>query len=304
MMFEEKDDTIMARWLAGELTETERAEFEASSEYVEYQRLAKGLQAFEKPQFDKEALRNKVWHGIENQGPSKAIRLRPLYYAIGIAASLLLLLGLFFNQVNYSTNIGEKLAVELPDGTKVHLNAKSSLRHHRFFWTQNKEVDLTGEAFFTVTKGDDFMVNTKSGSIGVLGTAFNVKVRDASFELHCYEGRVRYDHAEEQQQSYLNAGDAVELKGNILLEFKHSESRPLWQEGRSSFSNAELSTVMKELKVYYGISFDYGPTAIKGHFTGTFVHDDLKLALKSVFVPMGVVYELSEDQKTVRLNAR
>ncbi len=131
----------MARWLAGELTEEERVEFEASSEYAEYQRLAEGLDAFQKPIFDKEALREKVWHGIQNQKPSKVVRLKPLYYTVGIAASLLLLFGLFFNQVSYETDFGEKLVVELPDGTKVNLNSKSSLKHDRFFWNGNK----TGE---------------------------------------------------------------------------------------------------------------------------------------------------------------
>ena len=303
-MFEEKDDTIMARWLAGELTEEERAEFEASSEYKEYQRLAEGLDAFQKPIFDKEALREKVWHGIQNQKPSKVVRLKPLYYTVGIAASLLLLFGLFFNQVSYETDFGEKLVVELPDGTKVNLNSKSSLKHDRFFWNGNKTVDLMGEALFSVAKGDDFKVETKSGTISVLGTEFNVKARESSFELYCYEGRVRYENVEGQQEAYLNAGDAVELKGNILLEFKHGETGPLWQTGRSSFSNAELKLVMNELEVYYGISFVYKPVAVQGHFTGTFVHNDLGLALKSVFVPMGIQYELSEDQKTVTLNAR
>ena len=303
-MFEEKDDTIMARWLAGALTETERAEFEASSEYAEYQRLAKGIEAFEKPSFDKEKLRTKVWQGIENQKPPKVIRLKPLYYTIGIAASLLLLFGLFFNRVTYSTAVGEKRIVELPDGSEVNLNAKSTLKRNRFFWNSNKEVHLTGEAFFSVTKGDDFSVKTKSGTVSVLGTEFNIKAREPSFELYCYEGRVRYENFEERQQSYLNAGDAVQLKGNILLEFKHSQSSPLWQKGRSSFSNTELAVVIQELEVYYGVSFNFKPSVTQGHFTGTFVHDDLPLALKSVFVPMGIQYELSEDQKMVTLNAR
>lgn len=294
----------MARWLAGKLTEKERAEFEASSEYEAYQALTRGLEAFEKPDFDKEALREKVWQGIHRQKPSKTIRLRPLYYAIGIAASLLVFFGLFFSKVTYSTTIGEKSEVVLPDGTHVVLNAQSTLRRQRFFWKKNKDVDLTGEGFFTVTKGKGFTVVTKSGTVSVLGTEFNVKTRANSFELHCYEGQVRYENDVEQQRSYLNAGDAVQLKGNILLEFRHSDQEPPWQTGISRFSNAELLAVMNELHYQYGISFSYAPSLLKGHFTGTFIHDDLQLALKSVFVPMGIEYELSEDQKTVTLNAR
>ncbi len=303
-MFEEKDDTILARWLSGELTTEELAEFEASSEYAEYQRLAEGLKAFQKPPFVKEVLRKKVWQGIENQKPTKVIRLKPFYYAAGIAASIVLLVGLFFNQVTYSTGIGEKLTVALPDGTSVVLNAKSSLKHNRFFWAKNKVVDLSGEGFFSVTKGDDFQVQTSSGTVSVLGTEFNVRARASNFELFCYEGRVHYSNETKGQESYLNAGDAVQLKNDILLEFKHNDGAPLWQSGRSNFSNTDLIMVMNELKVHYDISFEFEPNIVEGHYTGTFVHDNLELALKSVFVPMGINYELSEDQKTVSLNAR
>ncbi|MEM9077089.1 MAG: FecR domain-containing protein [Bacteroidota bacterium] len=303
-MFEEKDDTIMARWLAGELTEAELTEFEASSEYVEYQKLASGLRAFQKPEFDKEALRAKVWEKIENKNNKRVIRLKPLYYTIGIAASVLLLFGLFFNKVTYSTGAGESKMVSLPDGSEVVLNAKSKLSHKRFFWLENKKVDLKGEGLFIVTKGQGFQVNTASGTISVLGTEFNVKSRNNGFELHCYEGRVRYENEVEQHQATLNAGDAVKLDGNILMEFKHSDKGPLWQSGSSRFSNAQLSEVMADFELYYDINFEYAPNVIQGHFTGTFVHDDLELALKSIFIPMGIAYEISKDQKTIVLNAR
>ncbi|NAS12167.1 FecR family protein [Poritiphilus flavus] len=302
-MFEERDDTIMARWLAGELTESERKAFEASSEYAEYQRLEQGLTAFQKPDFDKEVLRGKLWAAIEKQQKTKVIRLKPWYYAAGIAASILLIAGLFFSQVSYSTVEGQKMSVVLPDGTEVALNAMSTLKHRRFFWTNNKEVDLKGEGFFKVTKGEGFKVRTESGTVSVLGTEFNIRSRPTSFVLYCYEGKVLYENEREQQRAYLNVGDAVELKDNILLEFKHSDSKPPWQEGRSSFSNAELLLVIEELEYQYGISFSYEPALVQGHFTGVFVHDDLELALKSVFVPMGISYELSNDKKKVTLNA-
>ncbi len=293
----------MARWLSGELSKAEQAEFEASSEYAEYQRLAEGLQAFQKPVFDKESLRERIWEGIENQKPTKVVRLRPLYYSMGIAASLLLLFGLFFNRVTYSSEYGEKMAVVLPDGSQVTLNAGSTLSHKRFFWMGNKKVELSGEAFFNISKGDGFKVITESGSISVLGTQFNVRARKAAtFELYCYEGKVRYENEPQSKASYLEQGDAIQLKDNVLTEFKHSDNAPAWQEGRSTFSNAKLLEVIQELEYQYGIKITYGATPPKGHFSGTFVHNDITLALKSVLVPMGITYELSEDKKTVTLD--
>ncbi|NQZ42841.1 MAG: FecR domain-containing protein [Flavobacteriaceae bacterium] len=303
-MFEEKDDTIMARWLAGELTDAESAEFEASETYAEYLRLQQHLEGIEKPGFDKEALREKVWQGIASGNVKKVVNLRPLYYTLGIAASIVLLFGLFFSKITYSTGIGEKSEIILPDGSTVVLNAQSRLQHRRFFWTNNKTVQLEGEGFFKVTKGEGFQVRTTSGDVSVLGTEFNVKIRNEDFELRCYEGRVRFDHAPEEQRSVLEAGDALTFKDKVMVTFQHSDDRPDWQSGQSRFSNAELQKVLAELEHYYAVRFEYNPKLIEGRFTGSFVHDDLLLALKSVLVPMGIRYELSEDQKTVTLYAR
>ncbi|NKI31797.1 FecR family protein [Croceivirga thetidis] len=304
-MFEEKDDTIMARWLSGKLTESERAEFEASTEYEEYQKLAQGLKAFQKPAYEKELLRNKIWKGIENQKPTKVIRLKPLYYAAGIAASLVLLFGLFFYQIDFTSPTGEKSVFILPDKTEVYLNAKTSISYNPILWSFNKKILLDGEALFHVTKGDNFKVETKSGTISVLGTTFNVNARSNFFELHCYEGRILYSNQNEDQETYLKRGDVVKIQGKILVKSKHNDEQPSWlNEGRSSFSNTELLLVMEALKAHYGIEFDFEPDMAQGHFTGTFVHNDLELALKSVFVPMGINYTLTEDQKTVILNAR
>jgi len=294
----------MARWLAGELTQEERAEFEASPQFAEYQKLQYHLESLEKPAFDKEALREKVWQGITEQQGGKVISLKPVYYTLAIAASLLVIFGLFFSKITYETGIGESMEVLLPDGTTVALNAKSSLKHLRFFWKNNKSVSLEGEGFFKVTKGEGFQVETASGTVSVLGTEFNVRARKSDFELHCYEGRVRYDNSEEQQRSILNAGDAVALQGAVLVAFKHTDPQPLWQTGRSRFTNTALLKVMEELAIHYGVSFEYEPSLVEGSFTGSFVHNDLDLALKSVFVPMGIAYTLSDDQKTVSLYAR
>ncbi|MEM9143836.1 MAG: FecR domain-containing protein [Bacteroidota bacterium] len=305
-MFEEKDDTIMARWLAGELNEAELAEFEASSEYVEYQRLVNGLEAFEKTEFNKEVLRERLWQSLADNPPSKTkvIPLKSLVYLAGAAASVLLLLGLFFNEVTYSTDSGEKETVRLPDGTEVFLNAKSTLTRNRFFWSSNKKVAFSGEGFFVVTKGAGFQVETVSGLVRVLGTQFNIRSRDENFELLCHEGKVSYENAIEEQQLYLTAGEGLRLQGNIVLEFNHRENEPHWQQGISQFSNAPLTTVMKELEAQYGVQFKYAPGAVDGHFTGTFVHNAIELALRAVFVPMGIDYELSEDKKTVHLHGR
>lgn len=76
-----------------------------------------------------------------------------------------------------STRPGSKSKIQLPDGSVVWLNAGSTLTYTKDFGKEIREVTLTGEGFFDVTKNVEkpFIINTTSISIKVLGTAFNVK---------------------------------------------------------------------------------------------------------------------------------
>ncbi|MGB5820371.1 MAG: FecR domain-containing protein [Saonia sp.] len=302
-MFEEKDETILARWMAGKLTPEELAEFEQSPEFREYEQIAQGMERFKKPSFDKEALRTKVLDSVNAPQKGNLRVLRPLLYISGIAASILLVIGLFFNEVTYSTQTGEQLSITLPDGSTVQLNARSQLTHQRFFWENNKTVHLQGEGYFSIEKGDGFAVGTASGTVSVLGTQFNIKTRKASFELACYEGNVQFDATNTKEVFVLTQGDGVKLIEGAIKEGNIDARGPTWISGKSTFENTPLSDVLYELEIQYGINFQNEPNLNVDHFTGSFVHDNLQIALKTVLVPMGIEYKLSNDQKTVILKS-
>jgi len=120
-------------------------------------------------------------------------RLQWLWWASGVAASLLILFLVFSpaekkgsRQVasnTISTRPGSKSKVELPDGTQVWLNADSKLTYGQNFLGNTREVTLTGEAYFDVAHATSpetgqripFIIHTNSIDIKVLGTAFNVR---------------------------------------------------------------------------------------------------------------------------------
>ena len=120
-------------------------------------------------------------------------RLRWLWLATGVAASVLIFFGVFSptakkedNPVasnTISTRPGSKSKIELPDGTQVWLNADSKLTYGQHFLSNTREVNLTGEAYFDVAHATSaetgqripFIIHTSSIDIKVLGTAFNVR---------------------------------------------------------------------------------------------------------------------------------
>lgn len=301
-MFEEKDNTILARWLAGTLTQEEKTEFEKTAEYKEYVQIVEGLDNFKKPSFDKEALRNKIKNQINQPKKGKVINLKPFYYAVSVAASVILIFGIFFNEVKYETQKGEQLAITLPDGSEVQLNAQSKLTRTRFFWKNNKELNLQGEGFFKVQKGDGFAVKTHSGTVTVLGTEFNIKTRKEVFELACYEGKVQFEANATKEKEILIKGQAIKLVNDSIEKQTIEGDLPSWTAGRSSFNNVPLGEVLHELKIQYDITIDATTVDVSKKFTGSFAHNDLDIALKVIFTSMAIEYQLSDDRKTLKLS--
>ncbi len=300
-MFEERDDTILARWLDGRLTPEERADFEKSPEFEEYQAMVKGMARFKKPDFDGESLLQQLHDKIQQPQKRKVIALRPLLYVAAVAASIVLIAGLFFNEVTYTTGVGEQLAVVLPDGSEVQLNAQSSLTRKRFFWNNDKVVTLSGEGLFDVEKGDGFSVETNAGVVSVLGTSFNVRTRKDRFSLACYEGKVQFETT--SQKEILVQGEGLKLVQGQVERTSILGSVPDWTQGRSDFENAPLQQVLEELSLQYGIEFSTNDIDLSRHFTGSFVHNDLTIALQTVLTPMSINYEILDNQKTVVLRS-
>lgn len=300
-MFENKDDTILARWLAGTLTSEEKIEFEQSIEYNEYLQIVNGLERLKKPSFDKEAMRNRIKSQIKQPKKGKVINLKTFLYATSIAASIILIVGVFFNEVTYKTNIGEQLAFTLPNGSQIKLNAQSKLTRKRFFWKNNRKVNLQGEGFFIVEKGNDFLVETRSGVVTVLGTKFNVKSRDNLFELECFEGKVNFEVTATKENIILTKGKAIKLIEETIQKNTTEGSSPSWTKGKSSFNNVPLSEALNELQIQYDIIIENNFVDISKKFTGSFFHDDLDIAVKTILVPMGIEYELTNDKKVLKL---
>ncbi len=289
-MLEENENTYLAKWLNNELSADDLEELKKLPEYNDYEKIVEGLNHFKAPSFDLEQSLHTAIENLDNPPKKgKIIKLRPILYAISIAASIVLIIGLFFNKVTYTTSIGEQLALVLPDGSTVELNAASTLSHQRFFWSKDRVVKLDGEAFFKVTSGTNFTVTTQLGDVKVLGTQFNVKQRPDQFEIACYEGKVRVSTLDLQQKTLVK-NQGVYLKNNELVDISVTSQEPLWKRGESLFNSVPLGIVLNELEIQYNISFVRNAIDQNQLFTGGFNYNDLNIALESVLVPMGIDY--------------
>jgi ferric-dicitrate binding protein FerR (iron transport regulator) len=159
---------------------------------------------------------------------------------------------------------GERLAVVLPGGSAVELNAGSSIRWARgFSWVPGvprgeRVVRLEGEAYFdVVTDGRPFRVRTADARVRVLGTRFNVRARPGEgTTVTVDEGSVEVRNADDAAV-VLTAGERV-VAGRGLFEAAAVESAPAWRTGGFSVSDARFASVVDELQRRFSTRIETG----------------------------------------------
>ncbi len=304
MKTKNKSNEIFADWMEGKISDHDLQSIISEEEYRHFLKLRKSIDVFselEKPldpvyekiklKLEKEKARTKI-----SQGKTKN---RNLYkILIPVAAALLLFFAVdkFFSpdMITYETAYGEKIALDLPDGSKVVLGPKSKLTYHNSVWKKKRDLSLYGDAFFKVKKGEKFRVKTQNGEVNVLGTEFEVKSRNDLFKVVCFEGSVQVKTMD--MTKILGAGEGLIKIDKRIEEFISKKNQPEWLKDESVFENMPLRYVMDELETTYKIKFNTQNININRKFTGAFTHNDLPLALASVFKPLGIHYKKQGEQ--------
>lgn len=172
-------------------------------------------------------------------------------------------------EMTLNTPRGGTYQITLSDGTKVWLNAASSLTYTAALNEQGeRRVKLEGEAYFEVAKDKKhpFIVSSNKQEVKVLGTHFNISsyADDASTKTTLLEGSVNVNgHILNPDQL------AVNLGGKINVFQADIESVMAWKEGEFNFNNEELGSIMKKIARWYDVDVHYeDPQMIRAKFWG------------------------------------
>ncbi|GAA4305219.1 FecR family protein [Compostibacter hankyongensis] len=157
---------------------------------------------------------------------------------------------------------GGQYQLILPDGTKVWLNAASSLRYPVAFTGKERKVELSGEAYFEVVHKTErpFRIQVGKEMIEDLGTHFNVHAytEEPLMKTTLLEGSVKVGN------TILKPGEqaSVDKGGRItVLKDQDVNDAVAWKNGFFAFQNDNLQTVMRELARWYNVSIVYQPGA-------------------------------------------
>ena len=296
------EEYFLAKWLEDKLTDNELKELVTLDDYQRLLNLRKGLKDFEMLEQPLDSSLVKIKNSITQKRNTISNKFN-YKWSFSIAATLAILFGLFFlmstNEISHKTAFGEQKIIELPDGSQVTMNSKSLIEFNPDSWESNRILKLSGEAYFKVKKGSQFTVNTDNGNVIVLGTEFNVNSSENYFEVICYEGKVKVE--KNTKEYILTPGKTVrKYNNNLIEEYITNKNFPAWTKGESSFISVPLEFVIASIEKQYNLvvlADDIDKTRV---YTGSFTHNNLDLALASVFKTMNIKY-LKKDNGIISL---
>lgn len=235
-------------------------------------------------------------------------------FVLKIAAAVLLLLaagaGLFSiyqnSEVVYRTPYGERMHIELSDGSRVFLNANSSLSYIR---KDPRTVRIEGEGYFYVAKkprtGEFFIVNTPDLTIRVLGTEFNVNSRNQRTEVLLDEGSVELDLAD-LGKMLMEPGDLISFSAvdERILEQKIPDKPEVitsWKQGVLLLDSITLNETLKLLEETYNVTTLLENEEVgKKVLVGGVPNDNLESCIQALKTIYKLDIQLNENQLTIK----
>ncbi|MDR2915161.1 MAG: FecR domain-containing protein [Tannerella sp.] len=191
-----------------------------------------------------------------------------------------------------STEKGERASITLPDGTTVALNSDSRLGYlPKDYNKKERKINFGGEGYFKVHQDKEvpFLINAKGLQVKVLGTTFNLSVREQNntAELSLEEGSVLLLSTKSNENVILKPNEKAildQLTGNITVIFDENiRNSSAWRRGDMIFRNKELVHILKAIEENYNVNIKvFCENCLEDKFTGTLPLSDLNEALEVI----------------------
>ncbi|MDR1162164.1 MAG: FecR family protein [Tannerellaceae bacterium] len=204
---------------------------------------------------------------------------------------------------------GQRAELILTDGTKVWLNALTTLTFPNKFTKDSRQVYLDGEAYFDVSHnaGKIFTVNTNRYLVNVYGTEFNISAYSRSnlFETALIDGSVEVVALHDTQKIQLSPGRRVYLEDGKLvsgsiLDYNHF----LWKKGIISFEHERIEDILVKLRLYYDIAIENKNTSINNmRYTGKFhTKDGIEHVLNVLKIPTNLRFTKDNENNIIYIH--
>ncbi len=202
---------------------------------------------------------------------------------------------------------GKRFEINLSDGTKVHLNAGTSLKYPvKFISGKTRQVFLKGEAFFDVAKDEKhpFVVNANQLNVEVLGTQFNFSSypEDVETDVVLVEGSVNlYTPSDKNNHVLLKPGFkgsySKSAAGQISTKPVITSIYTSWIDGELVFRNITFGNILKKMERHYNVEIINRNTQLTNEkFNASFRNEPIEKILEYFKITYGIDYSINNNK--------
>ncbi len=204
-----------------------------------------------------------------------------------------------------TTPRGGQYQIFLPDGTKVWLNAESSLSYPASFTGKKyRSVEITGEAYFEVShrKIQPFMVKTTTQTIEVLGTHFNINSYNdqGSTITTLQQGSVKVSNMSSKSFILTPGKQSLTTANEISVQDADFETDLAWKNGNMEFRDAHIQTIMKEVSRWYDVEVEYRGKISQRKFNGSVSRTSNLSVLLKILAYSDIHFVLEQGEKSTK----
>ncbi|HBL74791.1 MAG: hypothetical protein A2W90_08080 [Bacteroidetes bacterium GWF2_42_66] len=202
---------------------------------------------------------------------------------------------------------GSRTRIILPDSSVVWLNSEAEIRYPAAFEKRSREVFVSGECFFDVTKDAkrQFTVHCTDFNVKVFGTSFNIRQskKNNHTEVSLVEGKVQILNKADQPLTLLDPGEQFVFKGEkgIKKKIDNVEALTAWRNNMLIFENEPVETVIQTLESWYGVEFRVDTAILNNHrYTFKVKTESLREVLEMISVITPIEYTIEGEIVTMR----
>jgi transmembrane sensor len=198
-----------------------------------------------------------------------------------------------------TTPRGGQFQLSLPDGTKVWLNAASSIKYPTAFVGKERDVEMTGEAYFEVKHNAEKPFRVKAGDkiIEDLGTAFNVNAYtdESALNTTLISGSIRMENRvlKQGQQMQINNTGGIKIIDNADFEEVLA-----WKNGLFEFDRQDMQSIMRQVARWYDVEVSYEGEIASRSFSGIVSRNSNLSQVMKIMESANIRFRL-EDKKII-----
>ncbi len=208
-----------------------------------------------------------------------------------------------------SAPLGQKSKAILPDGTEVWINSGSAITYTERFASENREISMTGEAYFKVAhdKKMPFLLSIENDVLlTVLGTTFNVKSNNDLIEVALNDGSVQLTNkVTEKLLTYLKPMEkatieringTLQCKVDMLSEFNDN----LWSLQELKFENVTFNDIILKLEKRYGLDIEFNDINLDKRYWMSIQNETIEETLNVLGKLVPLTYTIKEDKVIIQ----